>query len=302
MVTVGSIVSGGFRLLRERPLSVLAWGGVYTAFSVVGSLVLLQPIMAAARAGDATPGQLPSAAMLGLFIPFYLGYLLLAIVLYAAAIRAALRPEEDSFASMRVGMDELRLLGVILLLIVVSLVTVIAGSIVAMIAAMIFAVIAQATGSGAGFIGVFASVVAVYGLAIFIQVRLSPAIPLTIMRRQIVITEAWTLSRGRFWTLFGGYVVLALIMLVALLVIFAFTMGPYMAELAQHGFTPQGLEAASQAQMQRQLGGIGVMTVIGWILGGLIGGVGFAVWGGALAAVAEGLVGTTDVDYAATFE
>lgn len=302
MVTVGSIVSGGFRLLRERPLSVLIWGAVYMVFGAVGSLVLMRPFMAAAQAGGTTPGELPSAAMFGVLILFYLGYLLLALVLYAAAIRAALRPEEDSFASMRVGMDELRLLGVIVLLMVISLVTLIAGSIVAAITGMIFAVIAQASGSGAAFIGVFVSILAVYCLAIFVQVRLSPAIPLTIMRRQVVITEAWRLSRGRFWTLFGGYFVLALIMLIALLVVVAFTMGPYMAELAQHGFTPEAVQAASQAQMQRQLGGIGIMTVVGWILGGLVGGAGFAVWGGALAAVADGLVGATDVDYAATFE
>ncbi|MEO6216952.1 MAG: hypothetical protein ABIO86_13055 [Sphingomonas sp.] len=259
-------------------------------------------MMAAAQAGGATLGEPSPAAMLGILIPFYLGYLLLALVLYAAAIRAALRPEEDSFASMRLGMDELRLFAVILLLIVISIVTLIVGSIVAGMVAGILAVIAQSTGSGAAFFGVFAAIAAVYGLAIFVQVRLSPAIPLTIMRRQIVITEAWTLSRGRFWTLFGGYVVLTLIMLIVLLIVVAFTMGPYMAELAQHGFTPQGIEAANQVQMQRQLGGIGVMTVIGWILGGLIGGVSFAVWGGALAAVADGLVGATDVDYAATFE
>ena len=302
MLTVGSIVNGGFRLFRERPLSILIWGAVYTLFSVVGSLVLMRPLMAATQAGGATPGELPSAAMFGVFILFYLGYLLLALVLYAAAIRAALRPEEDSFASMRVGMDELRLLGVILLLMVISLVTLIAGSIVAGIAAMIFAVIAQASGSGAAFIGVFVAVAAVYCLAIFVQVRLSPAIPLTIMRREIVIGEAWTLSRGRFWALFGGYLVLGLIMLIGFLVILTFTMGPYIAELAQHGFTPQALQAVSQSQMQRQLGGIDIMMVIGWILGGLIGGIGFAVWGGALAAVAEGLVGKTDIDYAATFE
>lgn len=302
MVTVGSIVSGGFRLLRERPLSVLIWGVVYMAFGAVGSLVLLRPIMAAAQASNGISGEPPSAAMFGVIFLFYVGYLLLALVLYAAAIRAALRPDEDSFASMRLGMDELRVLGVILLLMVISIVTLIAGSIVAGIAAMIFAMIAQATGSSAAFVGVFVSVLAVYCLAIFVQVRLSPAIPLTIMRRQIVITEAWALSRGRFWTLFGGYFVLALIMLIAILVLATFTMGPYISALAQHGFTPESIQAASEAQMQRQLGGIGAMTVIGWILGGLIGGVGFAVWGGALAAVADGLVGTTDVDYAATFE
>jgi len=99
-----------------------------------------------------------------------------------------------------------------------------------------------------------------------------------------------------------GYFVLGLIMLVAYLAAATFTMGPYISELAQHGFTPEALQAAGEHQVQRQLGGISLMTVIGWIVSGLVGGLGFAVWGGALAAVADGLLGTTDIDYAATFE
>jgi len=301
MVTVGSIVNGGFRLLRERPLSVLIWGAIYMALTVASSLVLMQPIMAA-QAGAAVPGAMPSPAMFALLIPFYLGIILLSVVLYAAALRAALRPEEGGFASIRLGLDELRLVGLILLLIMISLATLIVGMIAATIAALIFAVIAQAAGSGAASVGIILAVVAVYGFAIFVQIRLSPAVPLTILRRKIVIGEAWKLSRGRFWVLFGGYFVLGLIMLLAYLAVAAFTMGPYMAELAQHGFTPEALQAAGEHQVQRQLGGIGIMTVIGWIAGGLVGGLGFAVWGGALAAVADGLLGTTDIDYAATFE
>jgi len=301
MVTIGSIVNGGSRLLRERPLSVLIWGAIYMALTVASSLVLMRPIMAA-QAGAAVPGAMLSPAMFALLIPFYLGIILLSVVLYAAALRAALRPEEGSFASIRLGLDELRLIGLILLLIMISFATLIVGMIAATIAGLIFAVIAQAAGSGAASIGIILAVVAVYGLAIFVQIRLSPAVPLTILRRKIVIGEAWALSRGRFWVLFGGYFVLGLIMLVAYLVAAVFTMGPYVAELAQHGFTPEALQAAGEHQAQRQLGDIGIMTVTGWIAGGLVGGLGFAVWGGALAAVADGLLGTADSDYAATFE
>jgi len=301
MVTVGSIVNGGFRLLRERPLSVLIWGAIYMALTVASSLVLMRPMMAA-QAGAAVPGTMPSAAMFAFLIPFYLGIILLSVVLYAAALRAALRPEEGGFASIRFGLDELRLIGLILLLIVISIATLIVGMIAAVIAGMIFAVLGQVTGSGVASIGVILAVVAVYGFAIFVQIRLSPAVPLTILRRKIVIGEAWALSRGRFWVLFGGYFVLGLIMLVAYLAAATFTMGPYISELAQHGFTPEALQAAGEHQVQRQLGGISLMTVIGWIVSGLVGGLGFAVWGGALAAVADGLLGTTDIDYAATFE
>src|SRR4051812_40217992 len=110
MVTVGSIVNGGFRLLRERPLSVLIWGAIYMALTVASSLLLMRPIMAA-QGGAAVPGAMPSPAMFALFIPFYLGVILLSVVLYAAALRAALRPEEGGFASIRFGLDELRLIG-----------------------------------------------------------------------------------------------------------------------------------------------------------------------------------------------
>ena len=45
-------------------------------------------------------------------------------------------------------------------------------------------------------------------------VKLSLSFPLTLLRRRFVIGEAWTLTKGRFWTLFGAYFMIFVIMFV----------------------------------------------------------------------------------------
>jgi len=78
MVTVGDIIGGGFRLIRERIGAVAVWAGLYLVMNVAVVLAL-RPIMAgtlAAQAAGAAPD--PALMMAGMSQMFGL-YLLLMI-------------------------------------------------------------------------------------------------------------------------------------------------------------------------------------------------------------------------------
>lgn len=47
-------------------------------------------------------------------------------------------------------------------------------------------------------------------LYVFFATRLAPCFSLTVMRKQICFFDAWNVSRGRFWPIFGAYVILAI--------------------------------------------------------------------------------------------
>jgi hypothetical protein len=54
-----------------------------------------------------------------------------------------------------------------------------------------------------------------YALMAYFAVRLAPAAAATIARRQFSFFHAWTVTKGRFWALFGSFLVLYLIYIAA---------------------------------------------------------------------------------------
>jgi hypothetical protein len=133
MASVGSILGGAFGLLRERPGAVAIWAVTYC----VGSLVVSMA-MSAAMFGALTPSSADSARMMeiwmgptfSLILLLNLVLLLLAVVLMNAVFRAMLRPEEGGFAFMRVGMDEFRMLGLVILVIMAAFIALFVGELV----------------------------------------------------------------------------------------------------------------------------------------------------------------------------
>jgi hypothetical protein len=298
MLTFGSIINGAFRHFRERPLAVLAWGAIYTVITFAYTLVMM-PTVARQMADMQNGSAPPSMAFFGMMLPLYLIMLVLTLVLIAASLRTILRPGEDSLAGLRLGMDELRLLGLFVILGLGFLIVSVVG---AMIAAAIGGLLAVAlSGSRIGVVLAVIPVIAFYCALIFVTVRLSLVSALTVSRRKIIIGESWRLTRGQFWRLFGAYVVLGLMLFVLVMLILAITLGPVMSQAFSHGFSPQAMQAFSQLQMQRQLGGLSLLTVLSAIGNGLLVALSYAVWGGAAATATLDLVGTSDVDLAETF-
>lgn len=289
MISAGSILEGGFGLIRERPMAVAAWGLIYLA-ALVGISLAVQPMVA----GMGTDPQAIAANMSSTFGQLMLvqfGFFILFVAMWTAAQRAILRPSDGGFAFMRLGMDEVR----ILVLMVVLGILFYVGLVVAVIAVTVVAGIAYAAGGAAVAVplAILASLLAL-GVVIWLQVRLSLAFPLTLLREEIVIGESWRLTRGRFWTLFGAYLVIFLLVTALSLAASFATTGSYFIDIFRNMKDPAAMQRIMEAQVARQLGGISAMTVLGWVLSAIAGTLTIALGGGALATAARGLTAGHD--------
>lgn len=300
MVTVGDIIGGGFRLIRERIGAVAVWAGLYLVMNVA-VVSALRPIMAgtlAAQAAGAAPD--PALMMAGMSQMFGL-YLLLMIgllVLYTAALRAAVRPAESGFAYLRLGMDEVRM---VLVALVLSVGFFLLYVLLALVIGVIGGVVAVAARAAAVPVFVLLGLI-VFAALIFFYVRFSLAFALTMQRGKIMIGESWNLTKGRFWTLFGAYFVVGLIVTVVSVAVLAITQGSYIAEMAQGGFRPEAVQAAQRHQMEQQFGAITGLTILGWVLGAVLMTLWITLAAGVAGAAATGLREDDFADIAAVYE
>lgn len=210
----------GFRIVRERPVTVLSLALVILVFSLGASLLLIGtvgPELVAMGAMDPAAIQRdPDAAMallsklgpaVALLLPIALVYY---GVIYGAVNRAVLRPEQKSFGYVRLGLDELRQAAVLFLL--------------SLILFGIYFAVLVAVSLGRGPLG---ALVALAGLVamVWVVVRLSLASPLTFDRRKIDLAAAWRLTKGRAWSLLGAYLIAFVLAIVVYLLAFAVFVG-----------------------------------------------------------------------------
>jgi hypothetical protein len=307
MTSVGSILGGAFGLVRRHPVSVLIWGLLYMA-AIAGLLFAIRPLfavdadlfsqqLAAGADKPLTPQDLqPYMARFqsagGILFLSEIGLFAFVMIVFTATQRAVLRPAERGFAYLRIGGDELRLIGLGLFLAVCIYI----ASILAMLAMMIvvgiaFAITLAATGSPVvGILLLSIALLVLIGATIYAEVRLSLAFPLTFIRRSFVIGEAWQLTKGRFWTLFGAYFVIGLVQMVLATILFIFAFAPLISELAQGGNTPEAIQLAFQHQMERFVV-VDARNVTLWLGATLLSGLGIALFGAVATAARDLLVG-----------
>ena len=185
-------------------------------------------------------------------------------------------------------MDELRMIGLTLLIVVAGY---IALMLVFVVGALVVAGVWAAGGAGVAVPLAFILIFAVLAVIIWLEVRLSLAFPLTLLRGRFVIGESWRLTRGRFWTLFAGYLVVALILLAISIAAGLATAGSFIADMIRNAGDPEAMQRAMQAQMDSQFGAINAMMVIGWILTAAVGVITVALMGGSVATAAWALAG-----------
>lgn len=286
-MTAGSIISGGFALVRDRPGAVAIWGLVYLLMIAgMGLLMVTQFGDQLTQLADPAAAAAVVGAMIGQMLLLNLLFFIVFVVLLTAAQRAVLHPERSGFAYLRLGLDEVRmvLLGIFLAILFYVGVVVASLAVVA-----VGAVAAVATGSGLAAVIVIPATIAVIVLALWFMVRLSLAFPLTLLRGRFVFAESWRVTRGRSWSLLGGFLAVFLIMIVISVIAGLITSGGYFAALMKHGLNPEGMRIAAQEQLTGQFGSVSVMTVVGWIVSAAAGAIGIAVYGGALATAAREL-------------
>nr|WP_313632580.1 glycerophosphoryl diester phosphodiesterase membrane domain-containing protein [Brevundimonas naejangsanensis] len=198
----------GFRLARRAPLAILAWAGAYVAFFAVFFIVAggsLVNIISLAEQVEQNPSPSMSdltmlgqayGAMMGLALPLSL---LFSAVLAAAVARSVIRPQDKRFGYLRLGRDELRVLGATLLVAVLMFALTMGGALVVGVLA------GMAAGTGASWLLIPAVLggLAIVAVAIWLAVRLSLVVPVTFAEQKIAIKESWTMTKGRFWPLLG---------------------------------------------------------------------------------------------------
>nr|MDQ2861440.1 hypothetical protein [Pseudomonadota bacterium] len=201
----------GFRIVRERPKAVAVWA----AIQLVASLVLGGMVVAIAgpeirRVTDisAVMNASPSETMVlvqqmaPIYALFFTYTLVFDAVIYAAMNRAVMSPADDRFGYFRLGADELRQFALLLLSFVLFMGVYFVAALVAVALAVIASLVLK---SVAALVAVLAIVAAICA-AIFILVRLSLASAQTFATRRVILFGSWALTRGRFWPIFGTYV------------------------------------------------------------------------------------------------
>jgi len=248
----------GFHIVRREPKSVAIWGLLLMVFSAAATIAML-PFMRSATTGfGLTPGSPPTTAAMGSFLSlmgaiYLIGipiYLVLMSVFTAAVYRAVLRPEDKGLARLKLGGDELRLVGLFVLQFLTYLALWLAVVVVAAIVGAIAATALRGAGAGAVIVLLIVYLLVLLAFA-FVAVRLSFAAPMTFARRKIHFFSAWRLTEGRFWPLLGCYllalVFAILIGLVDLAVsgVLAFGMSGGDFTRAAHGLLQPDLSSAA---------------------------------------------------------
>ncbi|MBN9480003.1 MAG: hypothetical protein J0I52_07185 [Bordetella sp.] len=213
----------GFRLARRAPLAILAWAAAYLVFFAVffavagGSLINIINLAAQIEQNAepsmsdlATLGQ-AYGAMMVLVLPLSL---LFSAVLTAAVARSVIRPEEKGFGYLRLGRDELRVLGATLIVALLMFGVTMAG----MTLVTLFLTLAASLGAPFLFLPAVLAGLGMAAAAVWLAVRLCLVAPMTFAEQKISIKESWAMTRGRFWPLLGMAVLAGVMsMLVGLL-------------------------------------------------------------------------------------
>lgn len=205
----------GFRLVRRNPMALAAWTVVYLIFTLanVAAMGQMGPALADLQAATAGMESSPPQSMADI-APALEAYgrlftstawmfpvsLAVTAVLTAAVARGVLEPRtRATFGYLKLGMDELRVL-------VVTLVLAILLGIAAFVAYFVAVFIGVAAGAlmeqGGWLVGML-TVLAATALVIWLAVRLSLAVPITVAERKFAFFESFAVTKGRFWPLLG---------------------------------------------------------------------------------------------------
>jgi hypothetical protein len=226
-LSVGAAVGEGFALIRRSPATVLIWGLAQVGLAAV-VFAVLSPIYIAmfdafrAGANGAGPEALQTTMNPAVMQTQGLSYIVdlfevgVASVMYCAAYRAVLHPDQSQFGYLRVGMSELYV-GALLIggymaffigLLVIALVV---GIIVGIFAVMHLVAVAIVLG--------VAAAIAVVVAAVYLALRFSLIGPMIVDDGKFHFEDAWALTRGHVLQLLMVALVLFLVVIAAEIVL-----------------------------------------------------------------------------------
>lgn len=249
--SIGEAVGEGFGLIKRRPLSVFVWG-LLTILPAAAAMGVMLPAMEgftgamveAAAEGDTASTGMPDAMMTNMMqmqavmAPLNALRFVLGVVVYTAIVRAVVRPRENSFFSLRLSMDEVRVFVVSLALIIGI---VVGAVLVSLLGVAVGAALWQFVGAARGLVVAALVIGGILG-ALLLGGRLSLLVPATVRYRTFAFAEGWKLGKGRSWSLVGVMLVLFLIIIGLEMVIGGIVAGAMFAFMGHSGFDITSLE------------------------------------------------------------
>jgi hypothetical protein len=203
---IAVVLWGGFIALNMRLI-----GGLFTWFAEA-----MQANAASGGASVAPPDFPPELAagvgvlVLSVFVVLVLHYIAMAAY-EAGSLKWMIRGEVDGPLGLSLGADTWRIYSTYWIWFLLNL----AFSIVmGVLRAVVMGVVAVGSGGDpTSMLVLFPVLLLEYALMAFFAVRLAPAAATSIARRQFSFFQAWTVTRGRFWALFGAFALIYLIYL-----------------------------------------------------------------------------------------
>ena len=214
----------GFRLVRRKPVALIAWALLYAVLSLASVFAMSNAIGLMVEWGEraealesAEPTQAEVMAVFQGFgeVMLSLAWLLpvsliVGAMLMAAVARVVLNPRAGGFGYLRLGMDEVRVFVVSLVLCILLF----CGWLAVGLLVGVLAGIAGATGASWMWLVVVLGGLAGVAAIIWLAVRLSLAVPITVAENRFAIFDSFALTKGRFWPLLGMAVIAFVMVLV----------------------------------------------------------------------------------------
>jgi hypothetical protein len=220
----------GFRLVRRNPVALVGWTLLYlvytlaTLFAAGGMMRSMSVWMEQMEALEAGPPPSSPEALVPIMESYVAAMshmawaiplsLVIGAVLMAAIARAVLTPGTSGFGYMRLGMDEVR---VFVVTIVIAILYSIAACIAVVAAAVIGGIAINAI-EGWGALVMVLAMLAAIAFMIWLAVRWSLAVPITIAQKKFAIFDSFAVTKGRFWPLLGmAFIAFVMVVIVSLL-------------------------------------------------------------------------------------
>lgn len=234
----------GFRLVREHPRTVAVWAVLMTVLSLISSSLTIKfagpqltAFMALSGDNDASPEEL--LGVMGGLAPLMAISLAYSLALYAVMLaavnRIVLTPADNRSAYLRLGADELRQAGAL----VVSNLLLLGVYVAAVLASAILIAIGVAIGgTAAASLTGLVSFVGVCCLMIYVAVRLSFASSITFDTGKVSVRASWAATKGHVSALLGAYLLAVVMAVIVYLLIM--TIVAAVAAIAAGGVTGLG--------------------------------------------------------------
>ena len=220
----------GFRLVRRNPVALVGWTLLYlvytlaTLFAAGGMMRSMAAWVEQVEALEAGPPPSSPEALVPIMQSYMAAMshmawaiplsLVIGAVLMAAIARAVLTPGTGGLGYMRLGMDEVRVFVVTLVIAILYA----AATALALAAAFIIGGIAISVMEGWGALVMVLAVLAAIAFMIWLGVRWSLAVPITVDQKKFAFFDSFAVTKGRFWPLFGMAVIaFVMVIIVSLL-------------------------------------------------------------------------------------